>query len=178
MDLKETTISGCFELHPSVFKDTRGKLVKTFHRDTFNKFGLAVDFAEEYYSVSHKGVLRGLHLQLPPFDHIKCVTSLHGKIFDVVVDLRRQSPSFGKYYTTILDSDAGNMLYIPSGCAHGFYAVTDQAIFLNRTTTVFNATAESGIRWDSCDIPWPSANPILSDKDKNLPAFSEFGNHF
>ena len=176
MEFKETSIFGCFELSPPVFEDLRGRLVKTFHRDTFIRYDLAADFEEEYYSVSHKGVLRGLHLQLPPFDHIKCVTSLHGKIFDAVVDLRWQSPTFGKYYTTVLDSENGNMLYVPAGCAHGFYALTDQVIFLNRTTTAFNPAVEAGIRWDSCGIPWPDANPILSEKDNNLPALSDFKN--
>ena len=178
MDKKETNIQGCYELFPRVFKDQRGKLIKTFHHDTFSELGLEVVFKEEYFSVSAIGVLRGLHFQLPPNDHIKCVTCLSGRLFDVVVDLRKNSPTFGKHFTTELDSELGNMVYIPSGCAHGFFTLTDQAIFLNRTTSVFSPDSDTGIRWDSCGIPWPDPNPILSEKDKNLIKFSDFTSPF
>jgi dTDP-4-dehydrorhamnose 3,5-epimerase len=178
MEIKKTNIPGCFELFPKVFCDDRGKLIKTFHLDTFKKLGLTIDFAEEYYSVSVKGVLRGLHLQIPPYEHVKCVTCLQGKIFDVVVDLRSKSPTYRQYFFTELDSDSGKMLYIPAGCAHGFYTLSENAIFLNRTTTVFNPNADTGIRWDSCGVTWPDHNPILSEKDKNLPALHDFKDYF
>jgi dTDP-4-dehydrorhamnose 3,5-epimerase len=178
MELKETGILGCYELFPRIFKDDRGKLIKTFHQDTFINLGLAVNFTEEYYSVSAKGVLRGLHFQTPPHEHIKCVTCLSGQLFDVVVDLRRNSPSYGEHFFTELSSEKGNMVYIPAGCAHGFYALTDQAIFLNKTTSVFSAESDAGIRWDSCGIPWPDKYPILSEKDCNMLAFQDFSSPF
>lgn len=173
MELKETNIPGCYELFPRIFKDGRGSLTKTFHHNTFSDLGLAVNFSEEYYSVSAKGVLRGLHFQNPPHEHIKCVTCLSGRLFDVVVDFRKSSPTYGEYFVTELSSEKGNMVYLPAGCAHGFYALTDQAIFLNKTTSVFSAESDAGIRWDSCGIPWPDKNPILSEKDQNLPEFQK-----
>jgi dTDP-4-dehydrorhamnose 3,5-epimerase len=174
----KTIISGCYELEPSIFGDSRGKLVKTFHKDVFLSLGLETDFTEEYYSISPKNILRGLHFQLPPYDHVKCVTCLSGKIFDVVVDLRKKSKTYKQYFSIELDAEKGNMLYIPEGLAHGFNVLSDTAIFLNRTTTVYNADSEAGIKWDSCGIIWPNTNPILSDKDKNLITLDKFKSPF
>ena len=174
----ETTIKGCFELQPNIFKDDRGRLVKTFHKDSFLTLDLATDFTEEYYSISKKGVLRGLHFQVPPQDHIKCVTCLSGKIFDVVVDLRKESPSYKQYFSIELDAEKGNMLYIPKGLAHGFYVLSDDAIFLNRTTTVYDPSCDTGIKWDSCGIKWPVSNPILSEKDQQMTPFDKFKSPF
>ena len=165
MKVIKTPIEGCYELQPRVFKDDRGKLVKTFHEEMFTSNRLATNFAEEYYSVSEQKVLRGLHFQLPPFDHIKCVTCLEGKIFDVVVDLRKNSATYKKHFALELDSEKGNMLYIPKGLAHGFYVLSEKAIFLNRTTTVYAPESDAGIHWNSCGIEWPDKNPIVSEKD-------------
>jgi len=170
----ETPIEGCFELQPPIFGDARGKLVKTFHEDSYAQLGLEINFTEEYYSVSDKDVLRGLHFQLPPHDHVKCVTCILGKIFDVVVDLRKDSKTFKEHFTIELDAEKGNMLYVPKGMAHGFFTLSDTAIFLNRTTTVYNPDSEAGIKWDSCGIDWPNLTPILSDKDKQLVTLDSF----
>ncbi|MCL4132289.1 UNVERIFIED_CONTAM: hypothetical protein GTU68_013014 [Idotea baltica] len=178
MEKIKTSIPGCFELQPRIFKDDRGKLIKTFHKDTFLDLGLETDFKEEYYSVSKKNVLRGLHFQMPPEDHVKCVTCISGKIFDVVVDLRKDSPTYKQSFSLELDSEKGNMLYIPKGFAHGFFALSDDAIFLNRTTTVYNPSCDTGIKWDSCGINWPSDNPILSEKDQEMITLSNFKSPF
>ena len=174
----ETDIQGCVLIKPRVFNDERGRLVKTFHADFFAELGLQTDFREEYYSVSKRGVLRGLHFQLPPHDHVKCVTCLQGSLFDVVVDLRRQSPTYRKHYTVHLDDVECAMLYIPPGLAHGFYTLSDSAIFLNRTTSVYNPGSDTGIRWDSCGIDWPDASPIISDKDREMTGLNEFQSPF
>lgn len=174
----KTSIPGCFELQPLIFKDDRGRLVKTFHKESFHSQGLETNFTEEYYSVSKKQVLRGLHFQLPPHDHIKCITCLSGKIFDVVVDLRKNSPTFKQYFSIELDAEKGNMLYIPKGLAHGFYVLSNEAIFLNRTTTMYNAESDAGIKWNSCGIEWPNMNPILSEKDINMIDLNEFKSPF
>ena len=178
MEKIETSIPGCFELKPRIFSDDRGKLVKTFHKDTFLDLELETEFKEEYYSVSKKGVLRGLHFQTPPDDHVKCVTCISGRIFDVVVDLRKQSPTYQQNFSLELDAEKGNMLYIPKGFAHGFYALTDNAIFLNRTTSVYSPSCDTGIKWDSCGIDWPNKSPILSDKDINLIEMNSFKSPF
>lgn len=174
MKIIKTPIKGCFELHPKVFQDTRGRLVKTYHEDVFASNGLATDFTEEYYSVSNQSVLRGLHFQLPPNDHVKCVTCLQGRIFDVVVDLRKISPTYQKHFYLKLDSEKGNMLYIPKGLAHGFYVLSDQAIFLCRSNVVYKPESDTGVRWDSCGIKWPNKNPILSDRDKQMIKLDDF----
>ena len=178
MNKLETTIFGCFELQPRVFKDDRGRLVKTFHEDTFIGLGLDTNFKEEYYSVSKKGVLRGLHFQLPPNDHVKCVTCISGRIFDVVVDLRKESPTYKKHFSIELDSEKGNMLYIPKGLAHGFYVMSEEAIFLNRTTVVYKPESDTGIKWDSCGVNWPNPDPVLSDKDKEMIEIDNFNSPF
>ena len=165
MEKLETAIEGCYELQPRIFKDNRGKLVKTFHEDTFKELGLETDFTEEYYSVSKKNVLRGLHFQIPPHDHVKCVTCILGKIFDVVVDLRKSSSTYKKTFTIELDAEKGNMLYIPKGLAHGFLALSDETVFLNRTTTVYMPESDKGVHWNSCAIDWPVKDPIVSEKD-------------
>ena len=178
MEINKTSIEGCFELQPRIFKDERGRLIKTFHENTFLDLELETDFKEEYYSISKKGVLRGLHFQTPPHDHVKCVTCLSGKIFDVVVDLRKNSPTYKQHFSIELDAEKGNMLYIPKGLAHGFYALSETVIFLNRTSTVFAPINDSGIRWDSCEIDWPNKDPILSDKDKQMIALEDFKSPF
>jgi len=178
MNKIETTIFGCFELQPRVFKDDRGRLIKTFHEDTFIGLGLDTNFKEEYYSVSKKGVLRGLHFQLPPNDHVKCVTCISGRIFDVVVDLRKESPTYKKHFSIELDSEKGNMLYIPKGLAHGFYVMSEEAIFLNRTTVVYKPESDTGIKWDSCGVNWPNPDPVLSDKDKEMIEIDNFNSPF
>jgi len=174
----ETVIPGCVILKPRVFSDLRGRLVKIHHEELFREMGLETEFREEYYSVSKKGVLRGLHFQLPPHDHVKCVTCLQGSLFDVVVDLRKHSPTYRQHVTVQLDDVECAMLYIPPGLAHGFYTLSESAIFLNRTTTVYNADADTGIRWDSCGVDWPDPDPILSDKDREMITLDEFESPF
>lgn len=178
MKIIKTPLEGCVELQPKVFQDDRGKLVKTFHERMFLDAGLESDFKEEYYSVSKKNVLRGLHFQLPPDDHVKCVTCISGSIFDVVVDLRKSSKSFKMFHSVTLNSEKGNMLYIPKGFAHGFYVLSEEAIFLNRTSTVFSQENDFGIHWNSCGIPWPANSPILSKKDTDMIELSNFNSPF
>ena len=178
MELIKTPLSGCVELQPIIIQDSRGRLVKTYHQDMFASNGLDIDFKEEYYSISNRKIIRGLHFQMPPYDHVKFVTCLLGKIFDVVVDLRKDSPTYKQYFSIELDVDKGNMLYIPKGFAHGFQVLSEKAIFLNRTTTVYNPQSESGIRWDTCGIKWPKTNPILSNKDKQLSTLNDFKSPF
>lgn len=178
MKINKTTILGCIELQPKIIQDARGRLVKTYHQEMFALNGLDTNFTEEYYSTSSKGVLRGLHFQLPPNDHIKCVTCLFGEIFDVVVDLRKDSPSYKKHFSIKLNAEKGNMLYIPKGLAHGFQVLSEKAIFLNRTTTVYHPESDCGVRWDSCGIQWPSIDPILSEKDTKWKLLNKYKSPF
>lgn len=174
---RETAIPGCFELIPRVHSDERGLFVKTFHDEEFRALGLETDFREEYYSVSKKGVLRGLHFQKPPHDHAKVAYCARGRVFDAVLDLRRDSPSFGRYFCSELGAEKANMIYIPKGCAHGFYALSDAAALFYKVTSVYSPGSDSGILWNSAGIPWPGRNPLLSDRDANFETLDQYRAH-
>ena len=135
-------------------------------------------FEEEYYSVSQKGTLRGLHFQEPPDDHIKLVTCVYGKILDVVVDLRMKSPTYKKAFGMEIDAEKGDMLYVPKGLAHGFYTISDSAVFLSMNSGKFSADCENGLRWETIGFEWPMTDPILSDKDKNFGSLEDFESPF
>lgn len=178
MDIKPTAIAGCYEIHPRIFTDSRGSFVKTFHEDIFQQHGLNTHFAEEYYSHSGQNVLRGLHFQLPPQDHVKLVYCTAGEVLDAVVDLRVGSPTYGQFATFSLSAENAIALYIPKGLAHGFYAVSQQATMLYRVSTVYSPEHDAGICWNSVGIPWPSVDPMLSKRDQTFPAFSNFASPF
>ena len=173
-DIKETRIKGCFEIKPRIFEDTRGRFVKVFHRDLFESFGLNSDFEEEYYSISHKGVLRGLHFQTPPHLHSKLIMCVTGKILDVVVDLRKNSKTYKQALSFEIDSTIGNMLYIPEGLAHGFYVIDGDAVFISLNSKKYSPENDSGIHWNSFGFDWPDKNPIISDKDSNMIKLNDF----
>lgn len=176
--LKETFLNGCYEIETIVRNDSRGKFVKTFHVDSFNKFGLECDFKESYYSTSMKNVLRGLHFQLPPSDHAKLVYSIDGEVMDVILDLRINSKTYGKFCIVELSSEKSNMVYIPRGMAHGFYVRSEQATLVYNVTSVYDEKNDSGILWNSVDIPWPNNKPLLSDRDKSFVRFDKFVSPF
>lgn len=178
MHIDKTGIEGCYEIIPVSLKDERGRFVKTLNPLFLKANQLEYNFKEQYYSISTKGVLRGLHFQLPPKEHTKLVCCLSGMVMDVVVDVRKGSPTYGKYSIFVLESDKANMVYIPSGLAHGFYVLSEQAIVLCQMTSVFSPEHDSGIRWNSLSIPWPDDSPILSLKDRELPALSDFVSPF
>jgi dTDP-4-dehydrorhamnose 3,5-epimerase len=178
MQLKKTKIPGCFQIEPRIHHDERGAFIKIFHKDIFLKYGLDINFAEEYYSVSYKGVLRGMHFQTPPMDHIKVVHCVSGEVLDAVIDLRKGSPMYGRFEMFNLNSKEGNMIYIPAGLAHGFYVVSDIAILMYKVTTVYSPKNDSGIRWNTLGIPWPNDNPIMSQRDSALVEFCNFVSPF
>lgn len=177
-DLKESKISGCFELQPRVFEDTRGHFVKVFHEQAFAERGLETDFVEEYYSVSHKNVIRGMHFQLPPMDHVKMVYCVEGEVLDVVVDLRVGSPTYGQFDLFKLSAAKANIIYIPKGIAHGFCALMEQVIMVYKVSTVYSPAHDAGLRWDSLGVPWPTTEAILSERDKSFPEFTKFVSPF
>ena len=178
MKIVPTSIYGCYEISPRIIEDVRGRFVKTYHRDLFEKNELATNFSEQYYSISHKGVLRGLHFQTPPHDHAKLVYCLAGKVLDAIVDLRVGSPTFGKFELIELGATKANMLYIAAGMAHGFYALEDNTIMQYHVTSVYAPNHDVGIRWDSAGIPWPDSAPILSDRDAKFSTLADFASPF
>tara|TARA_Y100000588_G_C14275144_1_gene934058 strand:- start:2239 stop:2784 length:546 start_codon:yes stop_codon:yes gene_type:complete len=174
---RETMISGCFELQPRVLTDIRGKFVKTYHADYFASNELETDFQEHYYSVSRKGVLRGMHFQNPPNGHNKLVYCTTGAILDVVIDLRVESPSYLEHVSLELSSELGNMLYIPEGLAHGFYSVTDATVSYNVSST-YSPESDDGVLWSSIGMDWPDAAPHISERDSSFIALSDFQSPF
>ncbi len=177
-EFRSLPLSGCFEIQPKIFKDQRGTFVKTFHVDLFAQHGLNTEWKEEYYSVSHNGVLRGLHFQLPPHDHEKLVYCPSGSVLDAVVDLRKGSPTFAHHALITLSADKANMIYIPRGLAHGFYTLSESATVMYKVATVYAPEHDTGIRWDSAGIPWPSNNPVISDRDSKFIRLDDFKSPF
>lgn len=171
-------LPGCHILTPRVARDARGAFVKTFHREVFAAAGLRHDFVEEYYSVSRRGVLRGLHFQAPPHDHAKLVYCTAGTVLDAVVDLRAGSPTFGHHRIVPLGSRQRNLVYIAPGLAHGFYVTSASATLVYKTTSVYSPEHDCGIRWDSAGIAWPDASPLLSERDRGFPALRDFRTPF
>ncbi|MBI2605103.1 MAG: dTDP-4-dehydrorhamnose 3,5-epimerase [Deltaproteobacteria bacterium] len=178
MEFRQSKISGCYEIKADIFRDPRGIFVKTFREDLCAKHGVRMSLAEQYFSVSKRGVIRGLHFQVPPFDQNKLVTCVSGKVFDVVVDLRRGSPTYGKFETFELDSEKGSVLFVPKGLAHGFQALSEGATLYYQVSTVYSAENDRGVRWDTAGVPWPIENPVLSERDGKFPALSEFQSPF
>ena len=178
MEIKETPLRGCHILEPRILADTRGRFVKPFHIDDYGQAGLYFDIREEYYSVSKKDVLRGLHFQTPPRATKKIVTCLSGRIFDVVVDLRKHSPTLKQYFSIELTSEKGNLLFIPEGFAHGFCVLSDTATVLYMCSEVYSPENDAGVHWNSAGIPWPVKQPIVSGKDDLLVVLDQFDNPF
>ena len=178
MIIKPTKLHDCYELTPSSFSDERGSFTKIYQDSTFAAKGLHCDFKEEYYTTSCKNVLRGLHFQLPPHDHVKCVFCICGDVFDVVLDFRAGSPTFGTWQSFLLSSSKPTGLYIGQGLAHGFLALSDNATLLYRVTSEHAPSYDSGIRWNSAGIDWPKAEYIISKRDEGLPCLSDWKSPF
>lgn len=178
MQITPTVLPGCYLLQPDILRDERGSFVKVFHQDLFREHGLADDFAEEYYSVSRKGVLRGLHFQTPPRDHAKLLYCVQGRVLDAVVDLRRGSPSYGEHMMNELSAEQGQALYLAPGVAHGFYTLSEQALMIYKVTTVYAPKHDTGILWNSADIAWPDLAPVLSKRDLQFAPLATFDSPF
>jgi dTDP-4-dehydrorhamnose 3,5-epimerase len=175
---EETPLPGVRLIRPRLFTDARGLFVKTFHAGLFREAGLDFTPAEEFYSVSRAGVVRGMHFQVPPHDHAKLVYCSAGRVLDVVVDLRTSSPTFGRHFATELAAKTRAQLFIPSGFAHGFLALEDDSTMTYLTSTVHAAEADAGIRYDSFGFDWPVQAPVVSDRDLAFPAFADFNSPF
>jgi dTDP-4-dehydrorhamnose 3,5-epimerase len=178
MDIEPTGIPGCYMLRRPVLRDLRGTFTKTFHAPRFEEMGLRTDWREEYYTVSDAGVVRGMHLQLPPAEHAKIVFCLTGEVLDVVVDLRRGSPRYGIAHGFTLSGDVGSGLYIPTGCAHGFVSRSGSSGMYYKVTSVHAPEQDAGIAWDSIAFDWPVKWPALSDRDQRHPKLADFDSPF
>ncbi len=178
MDFRQTTIPGCYEIIPRILRDERGVFVKVFQEEVFKEHGLTTDWREEYYSVSRRRVLRGLHFQLPPHDHDKLVYCTAGVVLDAAVDLRKGSPAYGSHVILELSAEKGNMLYIPRGLAHGFYVTSASATMMYKVSSVYAPEYDSGILWNSAGIPWPDVHINISERDWNFYPLDRFESPF
>lgn len=171
--LIETPISGLLIVEPTIFSDGRGYFIETYRKNEFEKLGINVDFVQDNQSKSKKGTLRGLHFQVK-HPQAKLAQVLSGKVYDVAVDVRKSSPTFGKSFGLVLDDVAKRQFFIPTGFAHGFVTLSDEAVFVYKCSDYYYPDDEGGVRWNDPDITidWPKESlddVILSDKDKKLP---------
>ena len=178
MKITPTTIADVLMLEPRVFGDERGFFMESFNQKAFSDTtGLAMEFVQDNHSRSAKGVLRGLHYQLPPFAQGKLVRVTQGVVFDVAVDIRRASPTFGQWAGVELSGSNHRQLWIPPGLAHGFLVLSDSADFLYKTSTYYEPKAERALRWDdpALAIAWPDIGmaPLLSSKDAAAPGLAD-----
>ena len=175
----ESRIAGCFEIRPKVLNDVRGSFIKTLHAPSFAAHGLETDFPETFYSISKRGVIRGMHFQTPPYDHAKLVYCCTGHVLDVVVDLRVGSPTFNQHQCFEIDSKSPTIIYVPRGLAHGFLSMTEDATVMYAVSTVHAPSFDKGILWNSIGFDWPlETDPILSNRDQTFPRLSDFQSPF
>ena len=174
-EFKRLEIPDVILITPKVFTDERGFFMETYQKEDFAKAGINGEFIQQNHSKSIKGVLRGLHYQKEPYVQAKLVRCIKGEIFDVAVDIRKDSPAFGKYVSAILSEENQNMFYIPRGFAHGFEVISGEAEVVYSVDNVYSKESESGIIWNdqSIGIDWPIKKPILSDKDREWPNIKE-----
>lgn len=177
MEIVKELLPGCRVIRPPRSEDQRGAFVKTYHEGLFKTLGVTMEIREEFFSVSRKDVLRGMHFQLPPHDHDKLVYCTAGAVLDVLLDLRRGA-GYGRVASVELSADNAHIVYIPKGIAHGFLALSDDALMLYKTSTVHAPDADAGIRWDSFGFDWPPGNPVISARDQQHPMFADFDSPF
>jgi dTDP-4-dehydrorhamnose 3,5-epimerase len=179
MKIIKTEIEGLIEIIPEKFHDSRGYFFEAYNEQKFREAGIDTVFVQDNQAFSPKGILRGMHLQLQPHSQAKLVRVLEGKVIDVAVDLRNDSPSFGKSYAIELDSRSQRMLFIPKGFAHGYLTLED-TVFFYKCSNLYHKESESGLIWNdpALNIDWGIKNPIISDKDLKLPTFEEFRRNF
>ena len=176
MNKIETGFDGLFVLEPKIFNDERGYFYESFNKKTFEDFGLFGNFIQDNQSLSHKNVLRGMHFQKPPHEQIKIVRVVTGSAIDIVVDIRENSPTYGKQYSILLTAENKKMLYIPGGFAHGFLSLEDNTLINYKCSSLYNKESEGCLLWndETINLKLPFYNDlIISEKDKLGQPFNE-----
>jgi len=179
--IEKFEIEGLILFTPKIFKDDRGLFFESFNQKIFNEaIGEKINFVQDNISVSKKNVVRGLHFQKPPFGQGKLVRVIQGRVIDVAVDIRKNSPTYGKHIALELSEENKNSFWIPEGFAHGFVALEDDTIFSYKCTNFYNHQSEDAILWNDKDlnIDWKVKSPILSEKDKISQSFNTFASPF
>lgn len=178
MTVEETFLKGCFIIQPKIFGDNRGFFFESFNQKKFQKeTGVVVNFVQDNQSLSHRGVLRGLHFQKGEFAQAKLVRVIKGKVLDVVLDIRKNSETFGKHFSIILSEENNKQLFVPQGFAHGFAVLENNTIFAYKCDNYYNKESESGVIYNDpeLNINWILGDNeiMLSGKDKLLPSFNK-----
>jgi dTDP-4-dehydrorhamnose 3,5-epimerase len=170
----ETPLDGCVVIEPAVLGDSRGFFYESFNARTFAEVGFELDFVQTNVSRSARGVLRGLHYQWPN-PQGKLVSVVEGEVYDVAVDIRVGSPSFGQWTAAILSAENKRHFWVPEGFAHGFAVLSENATFIYQCTAFYDRASDAGIRWNdgTIAVDWPIAQPILSEKDQRTPFLAE-----
>lgn len=174
MDITNLRLEGLKLLKPKVFRDDRGFFLETFQQSIYEKLGMPGAFPQDNHSYSKKGCIRGMHFQSHP-GQAKLIRVGVGKIFDVAVDMRPHSPTFGEWEAVILDDQEHQQLFIPAGFAHGFCVLSDEAHVMYKVSNPYDAKTEKGFRWDDpqINIQWPIQQPTVSERDRVAPFFKE-----
>jgi dTDP-4-dehydrorhamnose 3,5-epimerase len=180
MEFKYFDIPGVVEIAPRVFGDARGAFFESFSEKRMAEAGVVGNWVQDNQSRSDRGVVRGLHFQRPPHAQAKLVRVAAGRALDVIVDIRKDSPTYGQHLAVELDATRYNMLYVPVGFAHGFTALEDNTLFLYKCTDYYAPQAEGGLLWNDpqLNIEWGVTNPTVSAKDQILPTLAEFDSPF
>ncbi len=178
MRIIDTEIEGLKIIELDKTCDSRGQFVKTFNQESLMKSNIDLGIAESYYTVSKKNVIRGMHFQIPPYEHNKLVHVLTGNVIDVVLDLRKNSKTYLEYADFHLAGENPRALYIPKGIAHGFKSLEDGSLMLYYVSTVYNSEYDSGICYSSIGYDWKTENPVLSDRDKGFVDLADFDSPF
>lgn len=180
MKVSNTPIAGLLIIEPTIWRDDRGYFFESYNRQAYKKIGVDVEFLQDNQSSSKKGALRGLHCQKAPFEQGKLVRVIKGKVWDVAVDIRKESETYGQHFGLELSEENQLQFWIPPGFLHGFLTLENDTIFSYKCTNVYNKESEMGVIWndENLTIDWHFDHPIVSEKDKNLPSFSEFVSPF
>jgi dTDP-4-dehydrorhamnose 3,5-epimerase len=180
MEIIRTPLDGLLIIKPDVYEDERGYFFESFNYGKFLNLGLDLKFLQDNESKSKKGVLRGLHFQAPPFAQGKLVRVMRGSVLDVAVDLRKNSPTYGKWESIVLSGQNKWMYWIPEGFAHGFATLEDDTIFFYKCTNIYNKASEGSLLWNDPElsIHWNISDPVISEKDRISPKFRDFNSPF
>jgi dTDP-4-dehydrorhamnose 3,5-epimerase len=178
MKVRKTSIDGLLILDLFHAEDNRGGFVKTFHKATFEEHGLNTNFEESFYSKNNKGVIRGLHFQTPPYDHDKLVYCTNGSLVDVVLDIRKDSPTYGKHASIELTGSNNRALFLAKGLAHGFESLEDHTMMTYLTSTMHQPSHDQGILYNSFGHKWESKKPIINQRDQEWPTLEDYKSPF
>lgn len=182
MQVIKTPLEGVLVIEPKVFQDSRGFFVETYNEERYMQAGITARFVQDNMSASTYGVVRGLHFQRPPYTQAKLVSCIEGEVLDVAVDLRKDSPTYGQWYSVVLSAENHRQFFIPRGFAHGFSVLSPTAIFAYKCDNLYHPEADGGLMLNDpiLNIDWrvPKDQMILSDKDKNHPFLKDLDNPF